>query len=130
LEIILAGSGIKVPSDLVRGSYRWRSYLYALLFKDKAVTLDGRATVVDLHKSLMAFHKLPWSRDRIIPLDVSKADEIRGWLLGTIWSTDSGDTLRAALWQRQSLIDGNFYTDDHVMSLLPYLKDFVRKATQ
>jgi len=128
LERTLEVTGIKVPSDLTPWGYNWRSYLYANLLKSEVMTMEEKAVMIDLYKTLMGFHTLPWSRKRLVPLDKSKVFDLQSVILHVIYSTDSADVLRAALWQRQAVLDGNFYTDDHVMSLIPDLGGYVRRA--
>lgn len=128
LERVIVVTGIKIPSDLVHGSYRWRSYLYANLLKGEVMTMEEKAMMVDLFKSLMGFHKLPWSRKVLIPLDADRRFEMHRMLMvDYVYRTESAEVLRAVLWQLQAIRDGMFYTDDHVLSLVPTLAGYLRK---
>lgn len=121
-------TGIKVPADLVPRNYRWRAYLYANIFRGGTVTLEEKVMMIDLFKSLLGFHKIPWSRKELIPLDADCRVGIYRMLMDCVYHTESADVLRAVLWQVQALVDRTFYTDDHVLSLVPALDKYRRKV--
>jgi hypothetical protein len=131
IDKVVAESGLDIPSDLVHGSYRWRAYLYANLFKNKKIDVDGKIALNELSSDLLPCHIMPWSRKRMVPLDETRKQEMLVALSQvTVFSTDSGDVFRAGLWQMHALEDELYYTDDHVLSLIPRIGDYVRKSPE
>lgn len=120
--------GLEVPEDLVPGSYRWRAHAYANLFKDGTVGLEQKAALCDLAASLMPFHRICWSRRALVPLEPDRFGEIRAVLQNDLLRTSRADVARACIYQLDCLNNAMFYTDDHVMDLIPDLRVH-RRAT-
>lgn len=110
--------GLDVPGDLMLGSYRWRAFAYANLFKDTTVSLEGKAILCDLAASLLSFHRICWSRRALVPLQEDRHMEMRALLQRTLLKTSLPAVARACIYQFDCLNNALFYTDDHVMSLI------------
>ena len=129
LDKVISENGLVIPIDLMPGSYRWRAYLYANLFKDRKIDSHGKIALNQLSEGMPTWVIMPWTRKHMVPLDKSQEMEMLQMLTQmTVFSTDSGDVFRAGAWQMRALEDGLFYTDDHVLSLIPQLEEYVRRT--
>lgn len=128
LDDEVKSAGIEFPGDLKEGSYSWRSYAYANLFKGQPLNTVGKSILVRLFKTLLEQHRIPWVRREMIPLEPGCALHVHEVLRESIFNTDSADVFRVILWQRSALQDGRMYTDDHVVALVPKLDRYRRKV--
>ena len=126
VDEIVSKTGLKIPADVSTGSYRWRAYLYANLFKGGEITNDDKATLLDLYRSILDVHQQPWSRGEMIPLDKNRLPGMQVLILRTLFSTKDAEVTKACLWQVHQFKEGNVYTDDNVVSLVPDLSKYRR----
>jgi len=126
----VGSSGLVVPRDLRTGGYPWKAYVYANLNRGVSIPLEAKAVLVDLFKTLLDVHKMPWVRQRLVPLNPYRVRDILQVLFDTVIETDSADVFRACLWQRDVLLrlDGTAHTDDHVLELVPSIELYSKKG--
>lgn len=120
--------GLEVPEDLRGGSYRWRAHAYANLFKGGTVGLEDKAMLCDLAASLLSFHRICWSRRTLVPLELDRFKEIRDVLQDGLLRTSRADVAKACIYQLDCLSNAMFYTDDHVLALVPGLEAHRRRS--
>jgi len=121
-------NGLDVPDDLRDGSYRWRAHAYANLFKGGTVGLEDKAMLCDLAASLLPFHRICWSRRALVPLEPDRFREIRDALQNDLLRTSRADVAKACIYQLDCLDNAMYYTDDHVLALVPGLEAHRRKS--
>jgi hypothetical protein len=117
-----------VPNDLREGSYPWKSYVYAnigLTSLDRGdsfdATIEEKAILVGLFGILQDVHRVPWVRQRLVQLDKNLILRAYSILRAVAFRPCSANVFRAVLWQRYILMNGNAFTDDYVLSLVPEL---------
>ena len=119
----------KLPTDMHIGWYRWKAYVYANLFEEDNDTIseEEKKALLELGASLKSYHLVCWTRNRLIPLDIEKIEDLKKHIDERVRDTKSFFELRVLIYLRSLIQEEFYYIDKKMIKNMPSLLIFTHE---